>query len=217
MMNGKFLHCKKKKKRKGKPANDQMMWVHDKHVSKATSELALLYLTILKMAVFSSRMKCLSIIFVCFCCASFTASLSIFRENEDFLQNLKYLSHEELTKLLNDLADQHPDLVKLHNIGHSVKNRTLWAVEISRNIPERALLTPMFKYVANMHGDETVGYQLLVYLSQYLINNYEHDKRVKRIIDTTDVFLMPSMNPDGFANAQVSFVFRKWLYHFDFL
>lgn len=168
------------------------------------------------MAVFSSRMKRLNILLVCFCCASLTASLSIFKENEDFIQNPKYLSHEELTKLLTDLENQHPDLVKLHNIGHSVKNKTLWAVEISRNIRERPLMTPMFKYVANMHGDETIGYQLVIYLIQYLVNNYEHDKRVKRIIDTTDVFLMPTMNPDGYASAQVSFVeeFPKWLFGF---
>lgn len=152
-------------------------------------------------------MKFFNILFLCFYCASFTASLSIFKENEDFLPNPKYLSHEELTKLLNDLADQHPDLVKLHAIGHSVLNRTLWAVEISRNNQQRPLLTPMFKYVANMHGDETIGYQLVIYLIQYLINNYEHNKRVKQIIDTTDVFLMPSMNPDGYAKAQVSYMF----------
>lgn len=56
----------------------------------------------------------------------------------------------------------------------------------------------MFKYVANMHGDETLGRQLLIYTAQYLLQNYGRDPRITRLVDTTEIFLMPSMNPDGF-------------------
>ena len=59
----------------------------------------------------------------------------------------------------------------------------------------------MFKYVGNMHGDETIGRQLLIYLVDYLVKNYGVIPEVTKLVDTTDIYLMPSMNPDGFAKS----------------
>lgn len=123
--------------------------------------------------------------------------------DEHFLDNPWYQNYDELTNLFRKLETEHPQIAKLHSIGKSVRNRDLWALEINANVGNRSQLTPMFKYVANMHGDESVGRQLMIYLAQYLILNYGKDERVTRIVNTTDVYLMPSMNPDGYENSQV--------------
>ncbi|KAL3271052.1 hypothetical protein HHI36_021552 [Cryptolaemus montrouzieri] len=123
------------------------------------------------------------------------------RINENFLQNPRYLDYDELTNLFRELETEHSDIAKLISVGKSVKNRELWALHINSNVANRSLLTPMFKYVANMHGDETVGRQLMIYLAQYLIYNYGKDDNVTRMVNTTDIYLMPSMNPDGYENS----------------
>lgn len=123
-------------------------------------------------------------------------------EYEKFLENPSYTNYDELTNLFKKLETEHPNLVRLHSVGKSVRNRELWAIEINSNVPNRTLLTPMFKYVANMHGDETVGRQLMIFLAQYLIHNYGKVDRVTKLVDTTDIFLMPSMNPDGYENSE---------------
>ncbi len=60
---------------------------------------------------------------------------------------------------------------------------------------------PRFKYVGNIHGDEALSRQLLVYLIEYLLTQYGRDVSVTELVKRTDIYIMASMNPDGFERA----------------
>ena len=53
----------------------------------------------------------------------------------------------------------------------------------------------MVKMVANMHGNEPVGRELLVHLAKYIL------RFDREILETTDLYILPTMNPDGFERA----------------
>jgi len=120
----------------------------------------------------------------------------------DSIRMCEYESHQSLVSKLQNLQKKYPNLAKVGSIGKSVEGRPLIYIKISRNVNKRSLLEPMFKYVGNMHGDETVSRQMLIYLAEYLLSRYGRDSGITSLVDTTEIFLLPSLNPDGFSRSK---------------
>ncbi|XP_012551013.1 carboxypeptidase D isoform X3 [Bombyx mori] len=120
------------------------------------------------------------------------------RENAPDLE-FQYHDHDQMTRYLRAVSAKYPELTALYSIGKSVQGRDLWVMVVSVSPYEHMIGKPDVKYVANIHGNEAVGRELLLHLIQYLVTSYATDPYVKWLLDNTRIHLMPSMNPDGFA------------------
>jgi hypothetical protein len=118
-----------------------------------------------------------------------------------------YPTAEMITKKMQAIQSQYPQLVTLIEIGKSVEGRPLMFAKLTAPA-KRGLKAPSarpeFKYVANMHGDEIVGRELMIRLIEDLAKNYGNDSRITNILDSFQVYIMPSMNPDGAMKHQRS-------------
>jgi len=113
----------------------------------------------------------------------------------------EYHTYEELTQELDSITTEHPDICYLESIGQSVQGRELWFMKISDNVGQEED-EPEFKYISTMHGDEPVGTELLMYLINHLVDNYGTDSLATYLVDNTEIWIMPLMNPDGNALHQ---------------
>ncbi|MFT6604756.1 MAG: murein tripeptide amidase MpaA, partial [Bacteriovoracaceae bacterium] len=108
-----------------------------------------------------------------------------------------YPTPEEIEAKLKKLAKGNESFIKLFSIGKTHEGRELWMVKLSDNV-EINEVEPEVKYIANMHGNEIVGRELMVSLLEELVLKYKAgDKEITDLINNSEVFIMPSMNPDG--------------------
>ncbi|KAL4436066.1 hypothetical protein ABPG77_005514 [Micractinium sp. CCAP 211/92] len=121
------------------------------------------------------------------------------RSGADRVQEVlqRYIDNSELTDRLKDLEKRCKGIARLVEIGKSVKGSPLWALEIADH-PGQAEPEPAVKYVGNVHGDEPTGRVLTLALAEWLCANHKSDPRAKRIVTSMHLWLVPSMNPDGF-------------------
>ncbi len=108
----------------------------------------------------------------------------------------KYHTYATLTRELEDIERDHPEIAKLYSIGQSVQGRELWIMKITDN-PDIEEDEPEVRYIAAMHGDEVVGKEICIKFLNLLTDDYGSDPRITNLVDNTEIWIMPSMNPDG--------------------
>ncbi len=112
-----------------------------------------------------------------------------------------YHNYNALRQALFFLRDQAPDLASVASAGQSEEGRDLLYVRLSSQ-KKPASVKPRVLLVGNMHGDETVGREFLLYTAQSLVKRYQNEARVRDLLDHMDIFILPSMNPDGFERGR---------------
>jgi len=125
----------------------------------------------------------------------------------------KHHDNEEMLELLTNIHDRCPNITRLYTLDYtSTRGFPLAVIEISDNPGRHDLMEPEFKFVGNMHGNEVLGRELLLKLADYLCERYvAGDDEIRRLIGSTRIHILPSLNPDGYQAASDLGKDHDWL------
>ncbi|MEP6845646.1 MAG: M14 family zinc carboxypeptidase [Panacibacter sp.] len=118
-----------------------------------------------------------------------------------------FYTYTQLLATLDSMRQKFPKLISVKQIVSSTLNtaegRPLYFVKIS-NSPNTNQQKPQILYTALHHAREPESATQLIYYMWFLLENYKKDPRLKNLIDSTEMYFIPCLNPDGYIYNQTT-------------
>ena len=107
-----------------------------------------------------------------------------------------YPTYDAYIDLMNEFAATYPEICTVESIGSSVEEREILVAKISDNVSQNEN-EPEFFYTSTMHGDEVVGYILMLHLIDHILQNYGNNADITEMVNKMEIWINPLSNPDG--------------------
>ena len=111
-----------------------------------------------------------------------------------------YLTLDEVMAHLDNMHTLYPNLISARQPASditTVEGRSIYYVKISDN-PDINEDENEVLYTALHHAREPGGLMHVIYYMYYLLENYSTDPTIKNLVDNTEMYFIPVVNPDGY-------------------
>jgi len=122
----------------------------------------------------------------------------------------EYHSYEETWRTFDSLRRIYPDLCRLDTVGRTHwRNLPILGVKLSKYVNSvedeaRALFTGM------IHAREPLANEIIIYAAKYILTNYATNPQVRRWVDSSEIWFIPVINPDGWKYVVDSNLVNPW-------
>ncbi len=102
---------------------------------------------------------------------------------------------EQVIEELNLITTAAPEIVEMSVLGQSVQGRDIHLMKITNEqntIPKAGVFI-----IAQHHAREQITVEAALRFIHRLINNYGTDDVLTNYVDTLEIFVIPTINPDG--------------------
>lgn len=114
----------------------------------------------------------------------------------EVLEGKAYPTYSQYLDIMNDFQLNFPDVLIIDTIGYSINNKLILAARIITGsaLPEAR---PVVHLSSTMHGDEPLGYVLMLMLINQLMNEYPSSIDIQGLLNQVMLIINPLSNPDG--------------------
>ncbi|MFJ8145158.1 M14 family zinc carboxypeptidase [Streptomyces sp. NPDC096048] len=108
-------------------------------------------------------------------------------------------------------ARDNPRLTKVVSIGKSVNGQDILALKLTKNAKKsKDGSKPSVLYMSNQHAREWITPEMTRRLMHHYLDKYDEDRRIKKLVDSTELWFLLSANPDGYDYTFESTDNRLW-------
>ncbi|NOQ22553.1 MAG: T9SS type A sorting domain-containing protein [Candidatus Aegiribacteria sp.] len=112
-----------------------------------------------------------------------------------------YPSLQDIYNSIDAVVTAHPDICRKVTIGTSVENRPIVAVVVSDNVSTEEI-EPEMRIHGGIHGDEPAASTTTLHFLEELTANYATNPMCQYIVNNTETWIIPVLNPDGYYHDQ---------------
>ncbi len=117
-----------------------------------------------------------------------------------------FLNYTEFLDELDEMHNLYPNLISAKSPISSyvtAENRPIYWVKISEN-PAIEEVEQEILYTAIHHAREPGSLQQLVFYMWYLLENYSTNAEIQALVNNSQIFFVPVINPDGYVYNQTT-------------
>lgn len=103
----------------------------------------------------------------------------------------RYYRYDDLTRILNEYAAEHPHLVEISSIGKSHEGRDIWLATVTDQATGPAADKPAYWCDGNIHATEVSASSAVLRILDELVNKHHE------LLKSRAFYLVPRLGPDG--------------------
>lgn len=112
-----------------------------------------------------------------------------------------YFTYEEMIIILEWMQNQYPGLISKLDTISNIKTHdgnVIHYLKVSDNPNVKEINEPQVLYTALHHAREPNSLSQMIFYLWYLLENYNKDPEIKYLVDNTEMYFIPCVNPDGY-------------------
>jgi len=109
----------------------------------------------------------------------------------------QYHTLAQTEQILEDIANNYPDITSLYSIGTTYEGRDIWCLEITDN-PGVDEGEPGVFYMGLHHAREWPTIEICLNIADELTSQYGTDPDITDVVDNRRLWLVTCVNPDGY-------------------
>ncbi len=142
--------------------------------------------------------------------ASLGLPYEIIQPNRNVWNDEDYVSYQEMHDLLLAVVADHPDIAVMENLGVSTRDGIIiWGLKLSDN-PGLQEDEPDVHFDAVIHAREPVNLNIIAAFIEQMTDGYGTDPDITALIDDTEIWITPIMNPEGYLYVETGIDSPWW-------